>query len=291
MVPRIDASGCSSWATPRADQSAGSKAAEWVPGKKPTLHGKPITTSLTDQAKLWPSATAGDSRSSGGRDAVETGRTHPGTSLTDAAKLWPTATMPYGSSCGGGDSRDQRGWSRKGENRPSLDTLAKIWGTPRATDGEKGGPNMSFGAGGEPLPSQANKWATPASRDGKGAPKDGFCMASLPRDASLFSLPAQTTSTGGGGCSTDGRNSPRPAPRHALESWLRRGDFTDYAGLAAIVESAGYSVGRRLNALFVEHLMGWPITWTELTGSEPVEMAWYLSRQRSLLSSLLGERE
>lgn len=30
------------------------------------------------------------------------------------------------------------------------------WSTPRASDGEKGGPNMSFGAGGTPLPAQAS---------------------------------------------------------------------------------------------------------------------------------------
>jgi hypothetical protein len=29
------------------------------------------------------------------------------------------------------------------------------WSTPRASDGEKGGPNMSFGTGGTPLPAQA----------------------------------------------------------------------------------------------------------------------------------------
>jgi hypothetical protein len=34
-------------------------------------------------------------------------------------------------------------------------SLPKQWSTPRASDGEKGGPNMSFGAGGTPLPTQA----------------------------------------------------------------------------------------------------------------------------------------
>jgi hypothetical protein len=31
------------------------------------------------------------------------------------------------------------------------------WSTPRASDGEKGGPNMSFGAGGQPLPAQMHQ--------------------------------------------------------------------------------------------------------------------------------------
>lgn len=40
------------------------------------------------------------------------------------------------------------------------------WSTPRASDGEKGGPNMSFGAGGTPLPAQAFQWATPKAMTG-----------------------------------------------------------------------------------------------------------------------------
>lgn len=36
-----------------------------------------------------------------------------------------------------------------------------MWGTPRASDGEKGGPNQSFGAGGMLLPAQAAQWPTP----------------------------------------------------------------------------------------------------------------------------------
>lgn len=36
------------------------------------------------------------------------------------------------------------------------------WSTPRASDGEKGGPNMAFGAGGTPLPAQMSKDADAA---------------------------------------------------------------------------------------------------------------------------------
>ena len=42
-----------------------------------------------------------------------------------------------------------------------------LWSTPRASDGEKGGPNQSFGAGGTPLPVQVHQvamWATPQHR-------------------------------------------------------------------------------------------------------------------------------
>lgn len=50
-------------------------------------------------------------------------------------------------------------YNRRGASEHSGDGVATQmrgaqWSTPRASDGEKGGPNMSFGAGGTPLPSQ-----------------------------------------------------------------------------------------------------------------------------------------
>lgn len=62
--------------------------------------------------------------------------------------------------------------SGKRANEPLLNGIM-TWSTPRASDGEKGGPNMSFGAGGQPLPAQMHKasaWPTPSSRDWKDTP-------------------------------------------------------------------------------------------------------------------------
>lgn len=39
-----------------------------------------------------------------------------------------------------------------------LEERVQMWPTPGALDGEKGGPNMSFGAGETPLPTQAVSW-------------------------------------------------------------------------------------------------------------------------------------
>jgi hypothetical protein len=51
-------------------------------------------------------------------------------------------------------------YNRKGLTQKSGDGLAThviaLWSTIRASDGAKGGPNMSFGAGGSPLPSQVS---------------------------------------------------------------------------------------------------------------------------------------
>ncbi|MEY4034568.1 MAG: hypothetical protein RL492_1762 [Verrucomicrobiota bacterium] len=61
--------------------------------------------------------------------------------------LWPTCTV-HGN------------YNRKGASPHSGDGLHTLvfacWSTLRASDGEKGGPNMSFGAGGCPLPSQVS---------------------------------------------------------------------------------------------------------------------------------------
>lgn len=63
----------------------------------------------------------------------------------------------------------QRMGERDGSNSnrtaiTSLQVMVKanvgLWSTLRASDGEKGGPRMSFGAGGSPLPSQAYKEAS-----------------------------------------------------------------------------------------------------------------------------------
>lgn len=65
---------------------------------------------------------------------------------------WPTPT-----------SRDGKDGSYT-PNVPLNGLLGRmVWSTPRASDGEKGGPNMAFGAGGQPLPAQAASasWPTP----------------------------------------------------------------------------------------------------------------------------------
>lgn len=70
---------------------------------------------------------------------------------------WPTPT-----------SRDFKGVDRteidRGNARP-LNEVVAHWSTPRASDGEKGGPNQSFGAGGVPLVAQTVNWPTPTALD------------------------------------------------------------------------------------------------------------------------------
>lgn len=86
-----------------------------------------------------------------------------------AMSSWPTPTVA--DVTGGRKAR-----SGLRSNEPLLNGLMHgadtFGGTPRASDGEKGGPNQSFSAGGQPLPAQmhgaeakGSPWATPAARD------------------------------------------------------------------------------------------------------------------------------
>lgn len=204
----------------------------------------------------WPTADT----PSGGRSlppgTTATGITPDGRKLTvgleNAAVRWPTP-MAGTPAQNGNNAAGNNDFTRKAEELASA-----MRGTPRGSDGEKGGPNMSFGAGGTPLPAQAAKWPTPASRDHKG--ENGAAhltngtgrlhLDQLPNFvAHCFTHPAQRTWTTGVPSSIW-----RPISRRLLRSatsqvsqvslrrWLRRGTWRK----------------RRLNPLFVEWLMGWP---------------------------------
>ncbi|MEN2747102.1 hypothetical protein [Sphingomonas sp. T9W2] len=154
-----------------------------------------------------------------------------------------------------------------------LTQQAEQWSTPRASDGEKGGPNMAFGAGGTPLPSQAARWPSPMARDHKGGGdatvrSDGKTRMDMldwraeawqPLDACDPSRPDQPTPSG----------------------------------------STSSETRRRLNPLFVEWLMGWP---EGLSGFDTAAMGschspqpshgcgcmdCWLTKQRAMLSDLL----
>jgi hypothetical protein len=71
--------------------------------------------------------------------------------------MWPTATTP---SCGQINPPGTTLAGRRPNGTKATVTLQNVaialWSTIRVSDGEKGGPNMSLGAGGSPLPSQVS---------------------------------------------------------------------------------------------------------------------------------------
>jgi len=279
----IAESDCSSspWMTPNVPNGGRVMSAENVAAKGATSRGK-RQVDLGSQVRQWTTPQAHDSQ--GAADAARHGRygtKHGGRNLPDhaaaAMEQWPTPTQPYGTN---------QSLSKGAAVRPSLQTMAgqwptpraspnenrntkaapshgvthgrtlvgeaQNWSSPRATDGEKGGPNMSFGAGGTPLPAQAVGWATPTTRDGK----DGGTPSPNAPTNSLLGHQAPRMLTGG--------------PQLSLpEGWA----------------------GSRLylNPRFVEWLMGWPDQYTSggWTDCAPAEMESYLSRQRTQLACLL----
>jgi len=140
------------------------------------------------------------------------------------SSFWPTpSATPYGTNQGGGAGRT-------GPVRPGVDSLARAWPTPRASDGTKGGPNQRGSAGDLMLPSAAVQWPTPSARDWRSglASEETHARNSRPLNevASRASLQVPTTRTPG-------------------------------------VESSPVApISPQLNPAFVEWLMGWPEGWT-----------------------------
>lgn len=187
---------------------------------------------------------------------------------------WPTATTEAGLH------------NRKGASATSgdgLSTAAKAWGTPRASDGEKGGPNMSFGAGGTPLPAQAAQWPTPAARDWKG--ENGadhltngtgrLHMDQLPNAvAHGFSRPAPAIMPDG----------LQPSPHAPISRPLWASMIASHGRVVSRRILKGRS-RRRLNPLFVGWLMGWPIGHA-LCACSATEFTLWQQHMRGALSQL-----
>lgn len=203
---------------------------------------------------LWPTARAREfAQTAENPTPGQTG----GTSLAGAAerfadRLWTTAQAHDVSPRGRGQVASAAAGNR------CLARDAENWSTVRGSDGEKGGPNMSFGSGGTPLPAQAANWATPAARDAKGENAAAHLtngtgrkhMDQLPNQvAHGFPHPGPMT-TPHGVPSSAWRPISRRLLRSAISSvepttwrrWLRKGAWRK----------------RRLNPIFTAWLMRWP---------------------------------
>ncbi|RMC37522.1 DNA methyltransferase [Paracoccus alkanivorans] len=166
----------------------------------------------------------------------------------------------------GNNAAGNSDFSRKAEE------LARgLWGIPRGSDGAKGGPGQSFGAGGMPLPAQAAQWPTPASRDHKGSSPASMIRVNGKtrldlldhRAEQAFTRPDLPMSIGGPTFSERLRISRRLRAYvivcHGRATWRRL-----LRGRAA----------RRLNPLFVEWLMGWPEGHALCAASETAFIRW-----------------
>lgn len=168
--------------------------------------------------------------------------------------------------------------------RRAEELAVAMWGTPRASDGEKGGPNQSFGAGGTPLPAMAANWPTPAAQNWKGSSEDSVTRADGKSRMDIlhyaaeqgFSRPDLATRADGPPPSISRQISRRllrraisNVPQTTMRRWSRQGAWRK----------------RRLNPVFVEWLMGWPVGHALCACSET---AWFHWRRhmRGALSQL-----
>lgn len=204
------------WRTPTAGENRGGAYAD--PAKALARIASGHTINLEDQmVGLWPTPNVPNGGRSMTQESATTGKKKDGSkaqiNLESAVKYWPTPKASIA-----GES------SRSGDrsNEPLMGGLMReaIWSTPRASDGEKGGPNMSFGAGGTPLPTQMY-WVTPAARDWKGSRSPNGAKHLRPGGPMLNEQMVET-----GDLSGTTRNSShattakRGAPNPAFPCWL-----------------------------------------------------------------------
>lgn len=228
-------------------------------------------------ATAWPTPMAGTPAQNGNSAAGSSDFSRKAEELARA--MWTTPQAHDVRMRGAGQTSGATG-SNAG-NR-CLATDAVLWGTPRASDAEKGGPNMAFGAGGTPLPAQAAQWPTPAAQNVKGSGPDSVTRADGKSRMDILHYRAEQ------GFSRPDQETPRHGP---TLSQLRRIWRPLRASLIASHGRATWRrlwkarAKRRLNPIFVGWLMGWPIGHA-LCACSATEFSQWQQRMRGALSLL-----
>jgi hypothetical protein len=264
----------SQWQTPAADSfrsRGGDRKSEmgldqearfWPTPTLPAPHDSENTVGMGmnnqfDLAKaalaMWPTPKV----INGGANSKREDRGAGGPDLQEySEKLWPTpSTRDYK----GANSADHL---ENGTGRKHMDQLPNfvehVWSTPRASDGEKGGPNQAFGAGGIPLAAPSVQWPTPTSLS--------FGDSHQPGNSRSYNLTMELAKP----------ISSLPGP------------------VIYPVGEISSKERRSLNPLFVEWLMGWPPGWTLLAwtdlGCSETELSHYRQRMRFALSQLASPK-
>ena len=264
------------------------------------------TSANGSSSSVWPTASAGDG--SKGADLVRRDTGEPNATLPTAVATFQASARPTPT------TRDHKGGGTAivrsdGKIRNDmLDWVAESWSTPRASDGEKGGPNQAFGAGGIPVPAEASQWMTPRSHE-----VGQYQYSRGDKTKPIETLTGQAMTLG------EFWSTPRASENN--ESWETKrmrnarhlaesksssrtkgvGGPTTSMQAEALVsllprpvkypDGATSSPDRRsLNPLFVEWLMGWPPGWTLLAWTDfacsATELSLWKQRMRSALFAL-----
>lgn len=275
----------------RLDSSRRQKSARAISASGSSSSGSTI-------GDLWRSPTAGTENSlrGGGQDPeIRKAQGHT-INLKDQvvgfAKTWPTPRVGNN----GGHGNGARAADPK---NCRLEDTAAHWSTPRASDGEKGGPNQAFGAGGMPLPAQASQWMPPRSHEvGSYQYSKGDKSKPIPTltGQAVSFLLDQGIFLAGSKLSIDGQVLPPssdeilwPTPTTSVSDidTMERNRSAGYVRQAQKEAGSPYlaQVSGVLNPAFVEWLMGWPIGWTASASSAMALCRWKRD-MRSALSCL-----
>lgn len=214
---------CAPWTAPIS--ASGSTGSPWPTVTTTPKHEEPASF-LARRAAIDPSRLMGPT----------------GTLGVAMIGAWATPSVVDATGRGYQMAQGKKFLSLPGQMDERLSGPKGTWSTPRASDGEKGGPNQSFGAGGQPLPSQmhqASPWVTPSARDWK----DSAGMAPTAEDGRkrLDQLPRQMAATDlrgpeptGLSATTARRGAPNPEFAFWLMGWpdeFRRGVLRAIASL------------------------------------------------------------
>lgn len=210
----------------------------------------------------------------GGPNSKRAERGAGGPDLQEAVQVWATPT-----------AHERTHTPRKVDHGEQLANQVDQWSTPRASDGEKGGPNQSFGAGGVPLPAQTVGWATPrvSMIKANGNPErfgGRLGQGNIEDQVVRWPTPSVADVTGGRTSRSGDRKDELllNTMASALASSLPAPE-TETHGLPSSPER------RTLNPRFVEWLMGWPAGWTSFECSA-TELSRFKADMRSALSQL-----
>jgi hypothetical protein len=220
--------------------------------------------------RMWPTARANDSEKRG-----EVGN-DPRNGLVAAAEHWLTPNVPNGGRTIHHAEVMGRTAMHQGKKvQIGLESQVENCSTPRASDGEKGSPNQSFGAGGVPLTNQASNWSSPTVRIHKGG---GTALTRADGRSRLDMLDWQAESWERSQVETS-----------LISSYPDQAIGGGEASLTDIPNSNQPSPKRKLNPIFVEALMRWP---TGLSGFDTAATALtpWLEQWRSFISMLASAR-
>lgn len=210
-----------------------------------------------------------------------------GPNIREKAEQWLTPNVPNGGRSVSPELVASKGMTDAGEKRTvGLESQTRHWATPTSSDNSNRTTQMAPSHGlthSHVLAGQASSWPTPTTRDNKGGgiavtrPDGKSRMDMLDWKAESFSPPGLPTSDGPTSFSSS-PGSPLPLPLVASASGGTRPDL---------------STRKRLNPVFVEWLMGWPLFWTntEPSASSAEATVLWRSALQQRLSCLLSELE